>query len=179
MSSPSFLGNYNRATYRGTARSFFSLLFFYIVYLYMYIHLSFFFSLSRSSRSPVPSCSAFAEPLILFRGNCVYETTRELQSFVIPWNCRPFVDKERSVHILCTADDQACFSARRRQRRVLRRNTLFSRERRVCRFGIFGVVVVAAGNCAQARVIPTGKGNANFGSLNVTELAGIPGEIRM
>lgn len=74
-----FLRNYNRATYRGTAPSVSTVS----------------ISLPLSSASTlVPRSRALLSlyrTLISFYGNCVYGTTRELQVFVIPWNCQALV----------------------------------------------------------------------------------------
>ena len=79
----SFLGNYNRATYRATAGPLLSLS------LSLSLHLSFSVSSTfRPTRSNVPCLYG---TLISFYGNCVYGTTRELQVFVISWNCEALV----------------------------------------------------------------------------------------
>jgi len=95
-SSSFFLGNYNRATYRGTVRSF--------------LRFSFIPSLSFSFAPSQPSRS-----LISFRGNCVYGTTRELQGFVIPWNCGPFVETPGEIGTRPLSQNNrvlVCFSVR-------------------------------------------------------------------
>jgi hypothetical protein len=76
-----FLENYNRATYRDMVRSFLRFSFTPFLPLSLSLSLSLSFSLARF----LSLC--LCRPLISFRGNCVYGTTRELQDFVIPWNC--------------------------------------------------------------------------------------------
>lgn len=80
-----FLGNYNRATYHATA----SPLLFLSLSFSLFLHLSFSVSSTfRPTRSNVPCLYG---TLISFYGNCVYGTTRELQVFVISWNCEALV----------------------------------------------------------------------------------------
>lgn len=57
--------------------------------LSLFLHLSFSVSSTfRPTRSNVPCLYG---TLISFYGNCVYGTTRELQVFVISWNCEALV----------------------------------------------------------------------------------------
>lgn len=77
----------------------------------------FYVSLSSLLLLP-PPCALFLSrrPLISFRDNCVYGTTCELQDFVIPWSCGPFVETsgETGVHPRSrNSRVLMCFSVRR------------------------------------------------------------------